>query len=302
MINRIFWRIGQEITPDTFIQADKYISCQHSLIRRLIAGKYFGLIPPCAESALTHTIRVRMDYRDVHVEQITCCGTTESGFIVQFTKDMLAALPHQQVSVPNTRASAYYLVLRVNPFEQVLIEPVDNNEAPEAHSAYELSIKELAQIGPDELAILKLDCTGRSQAVDPEYIPPCISIDSYSKLLNLFDSIKTLFTEIRTIIHAKKDQFGKLMYPLTLLHHELNEFAPSSPPIALVSLIKKFILTYQYFIPDIRKIINSDSLDKYCHNDISLIFKSLLSCLQEIKMMVSQVEIEEEEEDFTPKI
>ena len=300
MINRIFWRIGQEITPDTFIQADKYISCQQSLIRRLIAGKYFGLIPPCADSALSHTVKVRLDYRDVFIEQITCCGTTASGFIVQFEKDLLASLPQKQVSVPNTRAAAYYLVIRVNPYEQVLIDPVDNNEAPEAHSAFELSIKELAQIGPDELAILKLDCTGRAPAIDPDYIPPCISIDSYSKLLGIFESAKTLFTEIRTIIYAKKDQFGKLLYPLTLLHHELNEFATDSPPIALVGLIKKFILTYQYFIPDIRKIIKIDSLDTYCHNDVSIIFKSLFSFLQEIKMMVSKVEIEEE--DFTPKI
>jgi hypothetical protein len=301
MINKIFWRIGQEITPDTFIQADKYICSQHNLIRRLIAGKYFGLIPPGADGAPSHTVKVRLDYRDVIAEQILCCGTTESGCIVQFEKNMLASLPQRQVSIPNTKANAYYLVLHVNPYEQVLIVPVDNDEAPEAHSAYELVVKELEQIEADELAILKLDCTGRSPVVDPEYIPPCISIDACAKSLEVFDTVKTLFTEIRTIIHAKRDQFGKLMYPLTLLHHELNEFAPDESPIALVSLIKKFLLTYQYFIPDIRKIFKVDSLEQYCHNDVSLVFNSLLSCLQEIKLMISKVE-EEIEEDFTPKI
>jgi hypothetical protein len=173
---------------------------------------------------------------------------------------------------------------------------VDNEEAPEAHSASGLAIRELSQISADELAILKIN---NHAVIDNDYIPPCMSINACSALLEVFGSVKTLFAEIRSIIMQKRDQFGKLIYPITLLHYELDEFSLYDSPGALVRLIKKFIMTYQFFIPDIRKIMRVETLEAYCHNDVAIIFKSLLSCLQTIKQRVGTVEIDE---DFTPKI
>jgi hypothetical protein len=296
-VNKLFWRSGQEITPDTFIHADNYICSQHNLIRKLIAGKYYGLIPNEVDDALSFTVKATLNNNVLYMEQLVCCGTTEAGYMVQFGHDVLSSLSKKQLSIPNSNANAFYVVLRVNPFEQVLIEPVDNDEAPEAHSAYELAIREINQIATDELAILKIDNT-HSPVIDPNYIPPCMSINSCSKLLEVFASAKTLFFEIRSIIERKQYQFGKLMYPLTLLHHELNEFSQEDPPIVLVRLIKKIMITCQFFIPDVQKIVRPDSLGEYCHNDVAIIFKSLLSCLHEIKLMVGK----EMEEDFTPKI
>ena len=298
---KIFWRIGQEITPDTFIQADNYICSQHNLIRRLIAGKYYGLLPQTEDDTPSLTIEANLNNRDIYIKYLTCNGITEAGYLVQFDDSLSGSLPKRQLSLPNSNAAAFYVVMRINPYEQVLIEPVDNEEAPEAHPDYELCIRSLDQISTNELAILKVDNSRQSPAIDGDYIPPCVAVNSGSVLLEMSTKVKNLLADIRSIIEHKKDQFGKLMYPLSLLHYELNEFSLSEPPIALIRLIKKFMMTYQFFVPDIRMVTMPDSIDEYNHNDVAIIFKSLLSCLQEVKLLIGKVEIVIEE-DFTPRI
>ena len=310
MINNVFWRIGLEITPDTFIQADNSICSQNNLIRRLIAGRYYGLLPygeisdggnTGENGHLTFTVKAHINNRELKVEQLACYGTTEAGYLIVFDNDRLEALFKKQLLLPNANVDAFYVVLRTNPFEQVLIEPVDNEEAPEGHSYYELCIRELDKISADELAIIKVDNKANAPVIDSDYIPPCMSVNSCLPLVNVFGTFRNLFAEIRSIIEHKKEQFGKLMYPLTLLHFELDEFSLSEPPMTLIRLIKKFIMTYQFFIPDIRKIVLNDSSGEYNHNDVAIIFRSLLSCLQEVKLIIGKVEMVIEE-DFTPRI
>jgi len=293
--NKICWRIGQEITPDTFIHADNYICSQHNLIRRLIAGKYHGLLPLGEADFIA---KATLNNRDFHLEQLSCYGTTEAGYLVSFNNSLLASLPKNRLSIPDSEADVFYVVLHINPFEQVLIEPVNNEETPEAHLVYELTIKELNQIETDELAIIKINNSSHTPMIDNDYIPPCMSVNACTQIHNVFNSAKTLFAEIRSIIVNKDYQFEKLMYPLTLLHHELDEFSEYESPIALVKFIKKIMITCQFFIPDIQKVVRPALLGEYCHNDVAIIFKSLLSCLHEIKMIVGKVE----EEDFTPQI
>ena len=302
IFKKIYWRIGQEITPDTFIQADKYICSQHNLIRRLIAGKYFGLLPQSEADALSLTVEAVLNNRDINIKQLACNGTTASGYLALFEHDLLDAQPKRPLTLPDTNATAFYVVLRVEPYEQVLIEPIENNEAPEACSSYELLVRTLDQIEANELAILKVDNSQRTPVIDNDYIPPCMSVNASSVLLEMFATVEKLLEEIRSIIENKKDQFGKLMYPLIMLHHELKEFSRSEPPIALIRIIKKFIMTYHFFVPDTRMIVLSDSIGAYNHNDVAIIFKSLLSSLQEVKLMIDKVEEVIIEEDFTPRI
>ncbi|MDR0795085.1 MAG: hypothetical protein LBE79_03400, partial [Tannerella sp.] len=69
-INKIFWRIGQEITPETFIQADNYICSQHNLIRRLIANNNYGLLPQIEPDTPSLTVKINLNNRDIYVENL----------------------------------------------------------------------------------------------------------------------------------------------------------------------------------------------------------------------------------------
>jgi hypothetical protein len=310
---KIYWRIGQEITPETFIQADNYVAGQHSLIRRLIAQKSYGLLPPVEASpdddspavsrttTLTSSLTVKADLNngEIRIGHLECIGTTDAGYLIDFENIFLDSLPKKQLPVPTANAAAYYLVLRINPFEQTLIEPVEDEEAPQAHSFYELAIKELEHIGADELALLKINNRTHSPEIDATYIPPCMSVNACANIVETCRLFRNLFAEIRKHIEQKRDRFDPVVYPLAMLGYELDEFPSTEPPIALVRLIRKIILTCRFFIPEVGKINLPDSSATYNHNDVSIIFNSLLSSLQTIIKIVGQ---DVEEEDFTPKI
>jgi len=299
--NKIFWRTGQEITPDTFILADNYICSQHNLIRRLIAGMSYGLLPDAEagdSAAKSFVVNAKLNRRDIHIEKLVCSGTTGAGYLIEIDNRLWDLLPQKHLSIPEAEAKALYVVLRVNPFAQVLIEPVINEEAPTAHAAIELKVRELNRIGEDELAIIKINNCNYEPEINREYIPPCMSVNACSNLMEAYGQLKKLLSEIMKHIEKKDELFGATLYPLTMLHVDLYEFQLSSPPIELIRLVKKIMQTCRFFVPDVKTVNMPDFLRTYNHNDMSITFKALMSYLQAVIRVVS----EGIEEDFTPKI
>jgi len=296
--HRIFWRTGLEITPETFKQADNYICSRFNLIHRLIADGNYGLLPVTDTDPTSFVVKTNLNNREIAIEQLVCYGTTAAGYLIEMENNMLASFPRKYLSIPDRSAKALYVVLRINPFEQVLNEPVIDEEAPAAHADYELDIKELDQIGDDELTILKIMNSNNAPYLDPDFIPPCMSVNASPKLLDTFSQIKQLLNEI--MVHVKNKGFlvGTSIYPLSMLYDELVDFPLSGQPIVLLRLMKKIIRTYQTFITDIRTLNMPDLLRVYNHNDMSITFQSLLSYLQSVAKIVG----EGKEEDFTPRI
>jgi len=162
---------------------------------------------------------------------------------------------------------------------------------------YELNIRELDQIGEDELPILKIDNSSNAPIIEQGYIPPCMSVNACPKLLETYNLLKQLLTEMMSHIENKGYFVGTTIYPLRMLHDEFDDFSLSSQPVELIRLMKNIIRTCQFFISDIRAIEMPDLLRTYNHNDVSITFKSLLSYLRGISKIIA-----EGEEDFTPKI
>ena len=294
--------IGQEITPETFIQSDNYMCSQHNLIRRLIADNSYGLVP-CGDKAEVEgtlfAIKPNIDNKDLYVERLVCIATTAAGYLIDIDSQLWNTIYQKHLSIPDSAAKNLYLVLRVNPFEQVLIEPVMNEEAPMAHPAFSLQVRELDRIGDDEMAILKIDNTGYTAKIDPDYIPPSMSMNACPKLLETYGLIKQLLSEVQFHTKNKGELSGATRYQLSMLYDDLQDFAMSNKPIDLIRLVRKIIRTYQFFVSNIRSIDFPDLLRSYNHNDMSITFKLLLSFLQNVIRIVSQGV---EEEDFTPKI
>ena len=304
---KIFWRIGQEITPETFIQADNYICSQQNLIRRLIANQYYGLLPQPDAGNTSLLMEARISSNDILIDELKCLGITNAGYLIDFDNSLLGETYKDHLTIPDYGSGNYYVVLRVKPFEPSLIEPVENEEAPLARPEYEINVKELGRISDDELPVMKIKA-GSYPEIDDDYIPPCMSITSSDKLMDGFRNIKDIITEINTQINLKKDQYKASIYHLHILTLELKIFPLTEPPVSLFRLIKKFVKTYIFFIPEIRVLTEPDFLSEYNHNDISIILKLLLQYLHEIHQIVSKIEIKEEikvvvvEEDLTPKI
>jgi hypothetical protein len=303
--NKIFWRIGLEITPETFIQADNYICSQHNLIRRLIADGSYGIIGEVGEKGeagemgnTSFSVKTTLNNNDLYIEKLICSGTTGAGYLIDIDSELWASIPQKSLTLPDSGTKALYVVLQINPFEQVLVEPVIYEEAPAAFSAFELNVRELEQIGENELAILKINTGNYTAEIAQDFIPPCMSVNACSKLFESFGQLKKLLSEIMSHIEKRDELNSAALYPLKMLYEELNDFSPSNPPIVLIRLVKKIMQTYRFFVSDIRTVSLPDFLRSYNHNDISLTFKAMQSYLQEIIRVVS----EGVEEDFTPKI
>ena len=301
---RIHWRAGQEITPDSFTQADNYATAQLNVIRRLINLQFYGLLPAGDGDAPSLTVDASINGTEITINQMCCIGITKNGYLVDFKKNQICAIETNRLMIPKNAARFCYVVLRVKPFELFLVEPVENEETPFALPVYELDIKELQQIAGNELPILKIDCSQHQPAIDRSYVPPCMSLQSFDRLWEYYLELKQLMTDIASIVKDKKARdanYQKLNDPTALLLFDLEQFSPNNPPYYLIQLLKKIIKTIEVYVNqsqwNLKEVLNTP----YDHNDITIIIQSITKCFKDIKLYMGKVEAPKAE-DFTPRI
>lgn len=297
---KIFWRVGQEVTPNTFTEADNYITAQQNLIRKIINRQYFGLIPVSEANKLSLSINAALRDMDVIVERLSCQAVTKDGYLIDFNNNQLAAVRQRRISLAALPAGSCYVVLRVKPFEQLLL-PVENEETPFALPVYELDVKDISHIERDELPVMKINKKTQQPFIDWNYIPPCMAVRSHERLIEHFRSLQKMLVEILKLIHIKKAQLGQLVYPVTTLLFDLEQFSPSEPPFYLIQLLKKIVKIIGLYLPEVQKYSEAVLKAPYNHYDITGVLHALMKCFQDIKSIIAKEEIIEVQ-DFTPKI
>ena len=301
--NKIYWRTGLEITPETFIQVDNYVCAQQNLIRKLLNLQYYGLLPEIEGGAPALTVNASLRGSEIMIERLYCNGVTKEGHLIQFGDEQLQAMRNQRLMTKGNTSGGCYVVLRVKSFEQTLIEPVENLETPLALPVYELDVKELMQIAGNELPVLKIDTSQYSPRIDPNYIPPCMAVRSYEKLMEQYHNLKQVVTEIITVISGRKSQYQQLLYPITLLFFDLEHFSLHNPPYFLIQLLKKTVKTVDFFVKSNEWNLTDVIKMPYVHDDIVVVLNSLAKCFKDIQLFIGKATvIKEKEEDFTPRI
>ena len=293
---KLYWRAGQEITPETFEHADNYNCVQQNLIRRLLNLQYYGLLPVNEASAPSLTVQATLNGSEISVEQLRCNGITKEGHLIAFDNYPL----RNRLSFAALTARTCYVVLRVKSFEYNLIEPVENEETPLALPIYELDIKELTQIAGNELPVLKIENSGYNSRIDWSYIPPCMSFSSYQRLREQYRELKQLLTEILSAMAAKKAQFQPVIQPFTFLLFDLDQLLPNNPPYDLILILKKMVKTVTFFVKSVPPSITEMLNIPYIHDDISIILHSFMKCFQDMHLFIGKERVIEE--DFTPRI
>ena len=298
--HKIFWKAGQEITPETFIQADHYICAQQNLIRKTLNRQCYGLLPTGELGAPSFTVNANMQGSAVRIEQLCCRAITKEGYLIAFDCEMLPAVQQDKLSLAASQQGIYYVVLRVFPFERALLEPVENEETPYALPVFEFDLKSPAQIAGNELPILKIDYSRQGQpAIDPRYIPPCMSVNAYEQLTENFLNLKQAAAAIKSMLIREKEQYADALFPVTMLLFDLEQFPPGDAPYDMIQLFKKFIKTIGYFIIQLQRKLEEVVNTPYHHNDISSSVQSIDKCFRDIQQFLGETEVEE---DFTPKI
>jgi len=299
---KIFWQTGQEITPETFIQADNYIYAQHNLIRKIINRRYYGLLPVNDETIPAFSVKAELRNKEIYFEKLICHGITKEGYLIEFNGEQPYSAMKDRLFIPDASSGTYYVVVRIKPFELTLIEPVENEETPFAQPVYEFDVKELSGIEENELPVLKIKANNRYAQIDQDYIPPCMSVLSHEKLLKYYRDIKQITTDILTFLKAKKAQFPGLIFPATILFFDLEQFSLSEPPYFLIQLLKKTVKTFGLFLSDFLSFDEAFLSAPYNHDDIAETLRLLATCLEEVRITVGKEEEQVIEEDFTPKI
>ena len=301
--NKIFWRTGLEITPETFIQVDNYVCAQQNLIRKLVNLQYYGLLPEMEAGAPALTVNANLHGSEIMIERLFCNGVTKEGHLIQFSNEQLPAMKNQRLMTRSNTSGCCYVVLRIKSFEQTLIEPVENLETPLALPVYELDVKELTQIAGNELPILKIDTSQYSPKIDPNYIPPCMAVRSCEILLEQYRKLKQMVTDIIAVVSGKKSQYQQLLYPVTILLFELEHFSLNNPPYYFIQLLKKTVKTIDFFVKHSEWNLTNVIKMPYIHDDIAIILQSLAKCFQDIQLFIGKATVvKEKEEDFTPRI
>ena len=300
---KIYWQTGLEITPDTFIASDNYVSAQQNLIRKLVNLQYYGLLPVSDASAPSLIVNASMNGSEISIEHLFCNGVTRDGYLIQCNNEHLPALRRQRLTVAGRSSGYSYVVLRTIPFEQTLVEPVENEETPFALPVYELDVKELTQIGGNELAILRIECSPYSSRIDLNYIPPCMAIRSHEKLIEQYRLMMQAVDRILKAMLGKKSEYQQVLYPFTMLLFDLEQFSPHNPPYYLVQTLKKTIKTVDFFVKSSQWNLTEVMNIPYIHDDIDLMLQALAKCFQDIQIFIGKATVvKEKEEDFTPRI
>jgi len=295
--HKIFWKAGQEITPETFIQADHYVCAQQNLIRKFLNRQWYGLLPADDAGAPSFTVNASVQGAAVRIDQLCCRAITKEGYLIAFDPKLLPSVQQDRLSLAALQQGIYYVVLRILPFEHALLEPVVNEETPYALPVFEFDLKPPTNIAGNELPILKIDAS--RQAIDPRYIPPCMSLSANRQLIENFLSLKQSAATVKSMLAGKKEQYADALYPVAMLLFDLEQFSAYDPPYYMIQLFKKFFRTIGYFIPQLQKQLEEAVNTPYYHNDISSLLQSIEKCFGDIQQFLGEKVVEE---DFTPKI
>jgi len=275
------------ITPETFTESDMYHDFHHGINRKLIIQNSYGLLPDSNFDIDCIIINAVLE-----IKKIFCEAILKSGLLILLDKKY-------SIPLPNLPTAEYYVAAKITQPSHF-----ETNEIPYIQTEYDFEIKPAKawteQSAYNLFPIMKItNASGSWEIMD--YIPPCLTISSCGILINLQEEIKKISNEIIVLMNSKTYE-PYLIYNLTLLFLELNNYTKNEPPFVMVLLLKKIFKTIIICHPGLDDSAEIFILQEYDHNDIKKKLDQAFSFLQSFKEVLCFVEIEppkpEEDEDI----
>ena len=138
---RIDWRSGMEITPQTFVDMENNISENRLLVRKMIAAKWFGIVPG-TKFSVNHEILNGC----LVLKQVVCDVLLPTGQVaVVETKAPIT------LNIPDKEVDGLYLTLEVGDH----LVSFEKDGVPHVVNEYHFDFKALSEIG-NRQPLLKL--------------------------------------------------------------------------------------------------------------------------------------------------
>ena len=255
--NRINWQTGMEVTPEVLIDSDNFQIEQQNIIGRLRAMPYYGLLPESDFNA-----DIRMNGNHLSITNLVIQAITSQGEII----DINGQNEEYKIDLSQYNDSTLYVALNYND----TAFPEKDTFCVTADPAEETSAVVIAKISDN--------------IVDTNYIPPCVSINSHSRLLENFEDIKQKIEYIMTQVEGQ-DRYKSIFLHLLLLELELKNYSAFETPANLFLAVKKMASIFKFTVNDVPGNIERLSDEIYCHTEIYDMIYVLLDALCEMEEM-----------------
>ncbi len=266
------WVDGMKISQEHFNSQENFLV---DLIRDSssigINSFNYGLLP-LPDSATDRTIFeiYNTSTHDVQLQIRKCSAVTMAGYRLELN-DMnvsVRSLAKSLHSEDEKFEGEFYLMASVNPFDKEPFGEIDSEEIPPRHPhskpKYHLDLVDVGMLssnhsGGNYLVLGKVDFRGGIAQVDSDFIPPCTSVQSFPKLMDLYysyvRSVSNLQQYAFRIIqkNSHKDQNTALAENVKYMcrtmigtlgdnYFELKNIAVSRPPVFLVNIFSKLAI------------------------------------------------------------
>ena len=232
--DRVDWKRGMEIMPETFLCADGYHDSVSRLNRQLLVPFAYGLVP-LHDFTLKYTI---FDHK-LTIEKISCTIMDGEGNVLHITKGTSLPLPKE---VQGT----YYLAVSYGEEEHV-----ENNGVPIVEQSCKFQIiNMLNPCSPLLFPLLKLHAAnGGWEELD--FIPPCCALSAHNELTNLAVQCRQWLGKILDLVEKQENMDA--YYRVGYLLIEMANTIRCGTPAMLVSHLKKavFVLKTNHFFNEL---------------------------------------------------
>lgn len=267
------WVNGMKIRKEHFIQQENSFDDK---LKDLAAGFLtrfnYGLIPVWNEKEVSFKVAFKTDNQKfLRVTVFELRAFTEGGARIEIVNpdnpvEFSADLSFQMESAKNAQAKNYFILLTVDLFGKETFGELNDEEEPPRFPYSKPSLKisvvpenELSQltISAYSLSIGKLEILPDRIQVLGDYIPPCMSTRSHSRLIDFHANTDKFFNQVEadliSIINKikEKGQDSSLATSVLLLSENLLNFVsvnnlnikwhlPDLPPVRIFELIASF--------------------------------------------------------------
>jgi len=290
---RIYWKIGLDLTPEIFIEADNYHISQRSILTQSYAFRTYGILPDT-----NFKISYRLNHDSIFIDELYCMAITRNGHLIDVQNDV----SFKGVSLSElSDDEPFYMVLNVDSFHP----KSSGKEELYAKASYSIETIDLKQNIVSGIPILKVGYNRkkRCKEVDNNYVVPHISLSTSNVLIEKYHTIK----DVLSIINKKLPTNELTFYLMELLEVELNNYCLQEFPAELILLLKKICTILKSYL----KRQNKEEFDEmkiflneiYNHNEILDIILKGIDCLKIINQKIDEkVEIIEEPVQKAPPL
>lgn len=202
------WVDGMKVSQKHFLENENYLIDTVRDANSLKINKFnYGLLPVSNKEDKNTLFDIyNTPTNDVQLVIRSCSAVTQAGFRIELRdyKTNIKSLLKNQ-STTNTQEE-YYILISVNPYEKIPYGDIDPDEKPPRYpyttAKYHIDLMSLSSFNEHQsngnfLVIGKVIFKADMVQADPSFIPPCVSVGSFPKLLDYYSDFAKLMGDIQ---------------------------------------------------------------------------------------------------------